>query len=154
MQKLQPKYLSSWKIFKSPFDGRVLREDPASAPVSYGYNANAQNATNAGTLSADQISNASAFILYAPAQDGSAKVNFTGVSGTGVTVDKGGRSSQGTAVGGTHKSRKRINAIMADMHVEDMAWGTAGNSGYVNDQKTASDGNGGERWNPTAPAGP
>src|SRR4051812_15043339 len=68
MQQLHPKYLSSWKIFKSPFDGRVLAEDEANAPVSYGYNTNAKNATG-GTLSADQISNASAFILYAPAQD-------------------------------------------------------------------------------------
>lgn len=154
MQQLHPKYLSSWKVFKSPFDGRSLVEDDARAPVSYGYNANAQNAATAGTLSADQISNSSAFILYAPAQDSSAKVNFTGLSGTGVTVDKGGRGSQGTALGGTHKSRKRINAIMADMHVEDMAWGTIGNSGFVNDQKSPSDGSGGQRWDPTAPAGP
>src|SRR4051812_21585149 len=141
MQQLHPKYLSSWKIFKSPFDGRALAEDDANAPVSYGYNFNAKNA--AGTLSADQISNASAFILYAPAQDGSAKVNFAGKSASGVTVDRGGGSSPGgPAKGGTHKSRKRINAIMADMHVEDMSWGAVGDSGFINDKKTTSDGNG------------
>jgi prepilin-type N-terminal cleavage/methylation domain-containing protein len=153
MQQLHPKYLSSWKIFKSPFDGRSLVEND-KAPISYGYNANTQNISNAGTLSADQISNSTAFILYAPAQDNSSKVHFTGTAGTGVTVDKGGRGSQGTAQGGTHKNRKRINAIMADMHVEDMAWGTVGVSGFVNDQTTTSDGNGAQRWNPTAPAGP
>ena len=155
MQQLNPKYLSSWKIFKSPFDGRLLREDPATAPVSYGFNIHAANANPAGALSADQITNASAFILYAPAQDDNAtKVNFTGVSGTGVTIDKGGAGSQGTARGGTHKSRRRINACMADLHVEDMAWGTVGTSGYVNDQNNPSDGSAAQRWNPTAPAGP
>jgi hypothetical protein len=128
-------------------------EDDARAPVSYGFDANAK-APAGGALSADQISNSSAFILYAPAQDSSAKVNFLGVSGTGVTIDKGGKGPQGAAQGGTHKSRKRINAIMADMHVEDMAWGTVGTSGFVNDQKTTSDGSGNQRWDPTAPAGP
>lgn len=155
MKQLHPKYLGSWKIFKSPFDGRSQVENDATAPVSYGYNANTQVTTpTAGTLSSDRISNSSAFILYAPAQDSSAKVNFTGVAGTAVTVDKGGRGSQGTAQGGTHKNRKRINAIMADMHVEDMAWGTRGISGYVNDQSSTSDGNASQRWDPTAAAGP
>ena len=155
MKQLHPKYLGSWKIFKSPFDKRSLLENDATAPVSYGYNANAQVTTpTAGTLSADRISNSSAFILYAPAQDSSSKVNFTGVAGTGVTVDKGGRGSQGAAQGGTHRNRKRINAIMADMHVEDMAWGTVGISGYVNDQSTTTDGNANQRWDPTAPAAP
>jgi prepilin-type N-terminal cleavage/methylation domain-containing protein len=82
MKQLHPKYLGSWKIFKSPFDGRSLVEDDGTAPVSYGYNANTQVTTpTAGTLSADRISNSSAFILYAPAQDSSSKVHFTGVAG-------------------------------------------------------------------------
>jgi prepilin-type N-terminal cleavage/methylation domain-containing protein len=153
MADLVPKYLGSWKILKSPFDNRVLSETQAIAPVSYGLNAAIQRA--APPLAADQISNPSVCILLAPAQDGEAVTRFTGLGGTAVTVDRAGGGSQGTAIGGTHSSRKRINACMADLHVETMSWGTANASGYVNDQSTPSDQSGNQRWNPTAaPAAP
>ena len=153
MQALVPKYLGSWKIFKSPFDTRALSEDKNSAPVSYGFDANTKVTTpTVGTLTSDRITNSSAYILFAPAQDSSTKTNFTGLGNASVTVDKGGNGSQGAAKGGTHKSRKRINALMADLHVEDMSWGTVGISGFVNDQSAPTDQNGNQRWDPTATA--
>ncbi len=152
MSDLVPKYLGSWKILKSPFDNRVLSETPANAPVSYGLSA----AIQASPLAADQIGNPSVCILFAPAQDGEAVTRFTGLGSAAVTVSQGGVSSPGgTAKGGTHSSRKRINACMADLHVETMSWGTVGVSGYVNGTSTSSDQNGNQRWNPTAaPAAP
>jgi prepilin-type N-terminal cleavage/methylation domain-containing protein len=151
MTDLVPKYLGSWKILKSPFDNRALSETQAIAPVSYGLSA----AIQASPLMADQISNPSVCILFAPAQDGEAVTRFTGLGGAAVTVARAGGGSQGTATGGTHSSRKRINACMADLHVETMSWGTIGISGYVNDQPTATDQSANQRWNPTAaPAAP
>jgi prepilin-type N-terminal cleavage/methylation domain-containing protein len=155
MQALTPKYLPSWKIFKSAFDIRTATEDPKTAPVSFGFDLNAVVTTPTnGALSADRITNPSAFILFAPAQDSSATTRFTGTGATSVTVDKGGGGSQGTALGGTQASRKRTNACMADLHVETMSWGTPGVSGYVNDQSTPTDSNGNQRWNPTATPAP
>lgn len=158
MQDLVPKYLGAWKILKSPFDNRVLSETPATAPVSYGFSLDIkttpQGTAAATALAADQIANPSVCILFAPAQDTSPVTKFTGFGATAVTVDRAGGGSQGIAQGGTHSSRKRINACMADLHVETMSWGTAGVSGYVNDQSTATDQSGNQRWNPTATPAP
>jgi prepilin-type N-terminal cleavage/methylation domain-containing protein len=156
MQALTPKYLPSWKIFKSAFDIRTATEDKTTAPVSFGFNLNAVVTTpSTAALSSDRVTNPSVFILFAPAQDSSATTRFTGTAGTPVTVDKGGVSSPGgTALGGTQASRKRTNACMADLHVETMSWGTTGVSGYVNDQSTPTDQSGNQRWNPTATPAP
>jgi prepilin-type N-terminal cleavage/methylation domain-containing protein len=43
MNSLHPKYLSNWKIFQSPFDKRAPSENNTTAPVSYGFNKNAQS---------------------------------------------------------------------------------------------------------------
>ena len=161
MSDLIPKYLASWKILKSPFDNRVLSETPATAPVSYGFSSeiksNGQGNAAASSLASDQISNPSVCILFAPAQDISSVTKFTGLGSAAVTVDRAGGGSQGIAIGGTQNSRQRINACMADLHVETMSWGTVHVSGYVNDQHTATDQNGNQRWDPTAtpaPTGP
>lgn len=155
MQALWPKYLPTWKIFKSAFDTRTALEDQNNAPVSFGFDVNAVTTTpSTSALSSDKVVNPSVFILFAPAQDGSATTRFTGTAGTPVTIDKGGGGSQGTALGGTQGKRKRTNACMADLHVETMNWGTVGVSGYVNDQSTSADSNGNQRWNPTATPAP
>lgn len=120
MKFLHPKYLSNWKIFQSPFDKRPPAENDTTSPVSYGFNANAKS--GGAALLSEKITNPSAFILFAPAQTTGASVSFTGTAATSVTVDKNGGSSQGTAVGGTHNKRQRIDACMADLHVENMLW--------------------------------
>ncbi len=153
MVTLHPKYVSSWKVYKSPFDNRNAIESDTNAPVSYGFNSNT-HATNGGGLTTDQIGNPSVYILFAPAQDSQPRVNFTGTANGNVTVREGGNGSQGTAQGGTHNSRRRINVCLADMHVETMSWNQSGSPSYVNSTSTQGDLSANQRWNPTATPAP
>ena len=137
MQKLHPKYLASWKIFLSPFDkGRTASETDATAPVSYGFNANAKDSTGGDSLLSDKIANPSTFILFAPTAEIWSRRCFRWNGRRSVTVLKNTSSPGGSAAGGTHNKRLRINACLADLHVDNMAWGTSGASGFVNDQST------------------
>lgn len=138
-QMLNPKYVGSWKVFQSPFDLRVSSSVPASAPVSYGINKSALG------MLADKVTNPSGYLIYAPAQNASSSASFEGLGGGNVTIEPGGVSTPGGAAkGGTHQSRKRINAIYNDWHVETMIWTT-----YTNDQASTSDPTGPQRWYPT-----
>jgi prepilin-type N-terminal cleavage/methylation domain-containing protein len=149
MSQLHPKYLPSWNIFQSPFDKRAPAENDATSPISYGINGTA----GIGGMAADKISKPSVFILFAPAQksgntvsfDTTATANFAapgvtvvGAGGSGATSNPGG-----TATGGTHSSRQRINALFADLHSETVLWTT-----FRNNAATASDPDGYLRWNP------
>jgi prepilin-type N-terminal cleavage/methylation domain-containing protein len=132
--QLNPKYFSVWRGFQSPFDGRSPSEGGTSAPVSpisYGVNVRIYPLIN-GTLtalSASRITTPTALILFAPAQDNTATVNFQGWATTiapGVNL-LGNNSSVisnpgGTARGGTYNSRQRINALFADLHCQNMLW--------------------------------
>ncbi len=118
MADLRPKYLASWKIFQSPFDKRAASEDATTAPVSYGINANIIGQPT------DKIVRPTAFILFAPAQNGNAVVTFSGTPALTVTVYKDSTSPGGTAPGGTHNRRTRLNALFADLHSENMSWTT------------------------------
>jgi prepilin-type N-terminal cleavage/methylation domain-containing protein len=124
MTELEPKYIGAWKVFQSPFDVRSASNDPTNAPVSYGFNTSASN-TNG--LLTDKITNPSSFIVYAPAQTSAAKSAFAGTStaaAPGVDVLMAASEPGGNAQGGTHASRKRINAVFADWHIETLAWTT------------------------------
>jgi prepilin-type N-terminal cleavage/methylation domain-containing protein/prepilin-type processing-associated H-X9-DG protein len=136
MNSLHPKYLSNWKIFQSPFDKRTPSESNTTAPVSYGFNKNAQSSS--ASLFSDKITNPSVFILFAPAQGTLTTVSFTGTAAASVTVDKAGGSQ-----GGTHSNRKRINACMADLHVENMLWTV-----FINNTNSSSDPSASQRWTP------
>jgi prepilin-type N-terminal cleavage/methylation domain-containing protein len=153
MSQLHPKYLSSWNIFKSPFDIRAPLEDDANSPVSYGINGN-----NIVGTSADKITKPTVFILFAPAQVAGATVTFSGLANTGapgVTVLGNGSdtatsnpSGGGAATGGTHSSRTKINALFADLHLENMPWGGGGATFTNNTANPPSDPDGYLRWNP------
>jgi prepilin-type N-terminal cleavage/methylation domain-containing protein len=124
---LVTKYLPSWKIFRSPFDtnynsSRPDSENSASAPVSYGLNANAKAGASGGALSMDKVVNSGGFILFAPAQNADSSPHFQGVSNATITVLQDASVPGGTALGGTHIQRKRINVCFADMHQENYAW--------------------------------
>jgi prepilin-type N-terminal cleavage/methylation domain-containing protein/prepilin-type processing-associated H-X9-DG protein len=155
-------YLSSWNVFQSPLDTRPALEDDTNSPISYGIN---QNVAGTG-LFANRIVTPSVFILFAPAQDDSATtVEFLGTAGyaaPGVTVvGKGGSPPPpapplpakatsfppGTdAIGGTHSSRKQINALFADWHAENMLWTT-----FTNTTALPSDASADLRWVPYTP---
>ena len=140
MGQLHPKYLAAWNIFQSPFDVRGPSElGNATTPVSYGINGN-----NIVGTSADKISNASIFILFAPAQASGATVSFQGTALTaapGVTVLRA-TSPGGPAIGGTHSSRQKVNALFADLHLENMTWSVFTNTPAGSDPSAA------QRWSP------
>jgi prepilin-type N-terminal cleavage/methylation domain-containing protein/prepilin-type processing-associated H-X9-DG protein len=146
MGQLHPKYLGAWKISQSPFDQRSPSENDSTAPVSYGLNGN-----NVAGMAADKVTNQSAFIVFAPAQTSSnTAVAFSGNAASGApgvtvykTTSSPGGSSSGATPHGTHSGRKRINAVFADWHSENIPW-----TNFVNDQKTTADPSGDHRWDP------
>ena len=151
MSQLHPKYLSAWNIFQSPFDKRAAIEDDVTltSPVSYGLNGNTKAATTSiEGLAVSKISKASMFILFAPAQASTTTVTFSGLASTavpGVTVYKATSAPGGTATGGTHNSRQRINALFADLHSESMLWSKFILDTDPNDPSAAY------RWDPYTP---
>jgi prepilin-type N-terminal cleavage/methylation domain-containing protein len=145
MAQLNPKYLSAWGVFQSPFDTRSPSElGTVATPVSYGINGVVPSIIG---MAADKISKPSVFILFAPAQASTATVTFQGTAVTtapGVTVFKTVSVPPGAAaIGGTHSSRKRINALFADLHSENMVW-----SVFINDTNSSSDPSAAQRWTP------
>ncbi len=138
MKSLHPKYLPAWKIFQSPFDKRAPSEDETTAPVSYGIN------LNGAGISTDRIARPSAFILFAPSQKRGTTVGFPGTAAASVTVLKDGGSS-GTATGGTHNRRGRINALFADLHADSLTW-----TAFKTDTGAPGD-DANFRWVPTGP---
>jgi prepilin-type N-terminal cleavage/methylation domain-containing protein len=145
MAQLKPKYIPAWKIFQSPFDRRAASEDPSAAPISYGINGN----TNIGASGivgtpGEKVTNPSAFILFAPTQTSAASVTFSGTAGQtapGVKVWKDASTPGGTATGGTHSVRKRINALFLDSHSETMTWTL-----FKNDTASSTDPDANKRW--------
>lgn len=143
MTQLHPKYLPAWNIFQSPFDKRPGSEVDANAKISYGINGN-------GVLgiSADRIVKPTELILFAPAQDNSTSVQFAGNTSANVTVYKDASVPGNTPLGGTHASRKRINALFGDLHVENMLWAV-----FIDETNPSPN----YRWNPggfAPPPGP
>src|SRR5438552_18679156 len=155
-----PKYLSSWGVFVSPFDRpaspRTSSPKNANSAVSYGINGTA----GLVGMSADKISKPSVFIVFAPAQASGSAVNFRGIGNTisqvnlagspNVTVLAAATVPNGPAVGGTHSSRTKINAIFADWHVETMSW-TGTGPAFTNTTSTGGDPDGNPRWTPYTP---
>ena len=141
MLLLNPKYVGAWKVFQSPFDIRTASQSATDAPVSYGLNSNALG------LLAEKVTNPSGFIAYAPAQSGGTTTTFQGKptsAAPGITVLKDTSNVGGTATGGTHANRKRINAVFSDWHVETLTWTT-----FVNDVPSATDQGAAQRWVPS-----
>jgi prepilin-type N-terminal cleavage/methylation domain-containing protein len=149
MAQLKPKYLPAWKIFQSPFDKRAASESGTASPVSpvsYGVNGNNKPGISIPGFLMAKITNPSAFILFAPAQTNAQTVAFSGTASQaapGVTVYKTTSTPGGAATGGTHNTRKRVNALFADLHSENMLW-----SVFINDTNSASDPSASQRWDP------
>lgn len=137
MKSLHPKYLPAWKIFQSPFDRRSSVESDTTAPISYGLNLNAVG------LSIDKVRKSTLFILLAPAQNSDARVNFSGVSASTVTVLRASSTPGGAVAGGTQKKRTSINALFADLHSESLSWAT-----FIMDRIGPTDDPSRFRWDP------
>ncbi len=103
-QTLHSKYVTNWKVFRSPFDKRPDRDDN-SAPVSYGFNQNVLGVHTSKFESPSQL------IMIAPAIEGGKEIRFSGSALQNVSV------SPGTgAESGTHTNRTQINVAYADAH--------------------------------------
>jgi prepilin-type N-terminal cleavage/methylation domain-containing protein len=143
------KYLSSWRVLESPFDKRSTDESGgATTAVSYGINANVLPGNVA--ISADKITKPVTFIVFAPAQASGQTVSFQGLgnsSAPGVKVLAAASTPGGSAIGGTHSSRRKINALCADWHVETMLWSGTGPA-FTNTSPIGTDLDGAFRWSP------
>jgi prepilin-type processing-associated H-X9-DG protein len=156
------KYLSSWNIFLSPFDKpvspRTASSKNANSAISYGINGTA----GVVGMSADRISKPTVFVVFAPAQISETTVGFQGTANTTsqpllassapITVVGigGGRATSvpgGNAQGGTNNGRTKVNALLADWHVENMLWSGTG-AAFTNNTATANDPDGANRWSP------
>jgi prepilin-type N-terminal cleavage/methylation domain-containing protein len=140
---LNPKYIGTWKVFQSPFDKRTATDDSSTAPVSYGMNTNTIDSGSSGALSADRITNPSVYIVFAAAPVRKGLLSFSGTAAAPTSLTAPA-SSGGPR--GTHSNRNRIDACMADWHVENMNWTTFSDSTSTT---TAP-----QRWNPTATPAP
>ena len=149
MRQLNPKYISSWKVFQSPFDKRTSSEaGDGNTAVSFGINPNIWG------QSADKITKPSTFIVFAAAEAAGSTVAFQGtaaITAPGMTVNTGGvpaaSNPGGTAIGGIANNRTKINALFGDWHAETMAWSGTGPA-FTHTNDPGGDPEGPYRWSP------
>lgn len=103
-QTLHSKYVSNWKVYRSPFDKRADSDDN-SAPVSYGFNKNVLGVHTSKFQSPSQL------IMIAPALQAGKEVRFSGTAQQNVDVSPGNGAQSGT-----HTNRTQINVVFADAH--------------------------------------
>ena len=111
---LQSKYVTNWKVFRSPFDKRPDRVDPPGIPVSYGIN------NNLFGVNASKFDAPSQLLAMAPALVPGTDVAFLGTSDSNpnVPMPEGG----GTGKLGTHNNRAQINVLYADSHAASIPY--------------------------------
>ena len=163
MRQLNPKYVSAWGIFQSPFDTRAPSEAGIAAPVSpISYGINGRGIIG---MAADKITKPTVFILFAPAQASGATVTFQGMAtdvpgttvlgnGTTATSIPGGTTTAPPPPSGTHSNRTRINALFADLHCETMSWPVSAldvSPTFTHNVSSPTDTSGNFRWTPYTP---
>ena len=134
---LQAKYVTNWKVFRSPFDKVTsARPEPTAAPypVSYGINVNDYGVNASKYVSPSQL------IIMAPHLVPGPEIVFTDNSSSNPTLPL---PSAGAKLG-THSGRNQINALFADTHVEGM--------NYVR-YSDATSPDGARTWYPTGQPG-
>jgi len=148
---LYPKYISTRKIFQSPFDNRTSLETDL-APVSYSINANmyiAATATPPGIeRSMAKVVSPASTILMAPMYNGDPK---TAASWTGTPTSPPGAPDLPAGGGagettGTHENGTQINALFCDSHVETLKFGPSTAEGSFQDTTLPL---GLKHWDPT-----
>jgi prepilin-type N-terminal cleavage/methylation domain-containing protein len=112
---INPKYVSVWKSFQSPFDKRTASESGgASSPVSYDMNLNI-----AGKNSSTVISSSNC-VMAAPLLDPSSTANNLVFNSSASTPGLPAKLDKGVDLVGTHNSAKQINVLFADSHISAM----------------------------------
>jgi prepilin-type N-terminal cleavage/methylation domain-containing protein len=140
---LYPKYISTRKVFQSPFDNRPSLETDL-APVSYSINTKMYLLFGVNPEMRRVISPSST-ILMAPKYigDPTNTASWTGTATSAPDLPAGG----GGMTRGTHASGTRINALFCDYHTESLTFGPASVLGSFQD--TMSDPLGLKHWDPT-----
>ena len=121
---LHAKYVTSWKVFRSPFDKvtpqRQDKEKEPGVPVSYGINDNCFDVNTSKYASPSQL------IVMAPAIQPGPELKFVETSDTNprLTIPSGGTQKMGT-----HSSRSQINALYGDTHVAPIPYKEYSDSG-------------------------
>jgi prepilin-type N-terminal cleavage/methylation domain-containing protein/prepilin-type processing-associated H-X9-DG protein len=143
---LYPKYVSTTKIFQSPFDKRTPSEaSDGSAPVSYSINTNVYGLVGGSMLKV--VSPSSTFFM-APKYSGNpaSAGSWTGTAGNAPDLPVGGGAGETT---GTHTSGTKINVLFCDWHTETLTFGPNGNPAPGSFKDTSTDPLGKKHWDPT-----
>jgi len=117
---LQASYVKDWKAFRSPFDKVTAsrpQTDTAPMPVSYGLSEKVFD-----TVKVRWRNPYSTIILAAPAVDTTATGKTVQFMSNAMSNYNVSISTPTTDNLGTHQSRKLINVLFADGHVEPMNW--------------------------------
>ena len=137
--RLNPKYVPGWKVFRSPFDvptqSRPINEIPP-VPVSYGINTECFVVRDtAKYVSPSQL------VFMAPKMEPTAVVTFLSTSENHpkLLLPQPSQGAKGRL--GTHFNRSQINALYADWHVA---------STNYTEYSTSQTEEGKKRWYPEA----
>ncbi|PYL64083.1 MAG: hypothetical protein DMF25_08385 [Verrucomicrobia bacterium] len=145
---LYPKYISTRKIFQSPFDNRPPAETD-TAPVSYGINANMYLPAPGGiNRSMASVVSPASTILMAPNYSNSPGDPTQIISWPGTTANTPNLPVGGTGeTKGTQGNGKQINALFCDAHIETLTFGPSSVTGAFQD--FMSNPLGQKHWDPT-----
>ncbi|MEO7317684.1 MAG: prepilin-type N-terminal cleavage/methylation domain-containing protein [Chthoniobacteraceae bacterium] len=122
---LNPRYIPSWKVFRSPFDKvtgtRLDSEKAPGVPVSYGINEFCLGTNASKFVAPTQL------ILMAPAMEDEEVIIFLGLSESHPKLikpepDKSSGGGGAQKKRGTHFSRSQLNALYADWHVSALSY--------------------------------
>jgi prepilin-type N-terminal cleavage/methylation domain-containing protein/prepilin-type processing-associated H-X9-DG protein len=148
---LYPKYVSSRRVFQSPFDPRLPSESdtaPATVPVSYSINTNMYAASPGLNRNMTSVVSPSSTILMAAKYTGdpTASSSWAGAATNAPDLPAGGTGE----TRGTHSNGTRINALFCDFHTEALTFSLSGPpypAGAFQD--TTSNPLGLKHWDPT-----
>jgi len=138
---LCPKYITTRKVFQSPFDKRPGLEND-SAPVSYSINTNMYAAAPGISGNMLKVVSPSLTFFMAPTYTGN-PTTWAGTMQSAPDLPKGGTGE----TRGTHSSGTRINVLFCDWHTENVTFGPAATAGTFQDY--ATDPLGLKHWDPT-----
>jgi prepilin-type N-terminal cleavage/methylation domain-containing protein len=141
---LYPKYISTRKIFKSPFDNKRSPSETDSAPVSYGINEKMYAAAPGINRNMAQLVSPSSTILLAPNYNGDpgTSSSWTGTASSAPNLVVGGAGTKGP-----QRNGRQINVLCCDLHTETLQFGPSTTAGTFQD--TSSDPLGLKHWDPT-----
>src|SRR6266478_2860385 len=132
---LYPKYISTRKVFQSPFDNRPAAETD-TAPVSYGINEKMYAPAPGINRSMASVVSPSSTIFMAPnypnAPGDPTQITSWPVPGN-TTNEANLPVGGGTETKGTQGNGQQINAMFCDAHIEILKFGPSSTTGSFQD---------------------